>query len=84
MPEFIAGLISQSSTSHTSEFVMSAGKSVLPKRLSTVSLERGIQKLLIVKNCEEVVSAGIQYANGKMSMASTPQDIILEEKTSNC
>lgn len=84
MPEFIAGLISQSSTSHTSEFVMSAGKSVLPKRLSTVSLERGIQKLLIVKNCGEVVSAGIQYANGKMSMASTPQEIILEEKTSNC
>lgn len=84
MPEFIAGLISQSSTSHTSEFVMSAGKSVLPKRLSTVSLERGIQKLLIVKNCGEVLSAGIQYANGKMSMASTPQEIILEEKTSNC
>ena len=84
MPEFIAGLISQSSTSHTSEFVMSAGKSVLPKRLSTVSLERGIQKLLIVKNCGEVLSAGIQYEKKKMSMASTPQEIILEEKTSNC
>ena len=83
MPEFIAGLISQSSTSHTSEFVMSAGKSVLPKCLSTVSLERGIQKSLLVKNCGEVVSAGIQYANGEMSMASTAQNIILEEKNIN-
>ena len=27
-----------------------------------------------------MLSAGIQYANGEMSMASTAQDIILEEK----
>ena len=52
----------QSSTSNTSEFVMSADESVLPNWLSAVSLGRegGMQKSFLVKNCGKVVSAEIQ------------------------
>ena len=57
---------SQSSTSNTSEFVMSADESVLPNCVSTVLLGGGIQKSLLVKNCGKVVSAEIlrKNANG--------------------
>ena len=51
---------SQSSTSDTSEFVMSADESVLPNCLSTVLLRGGIQKSFLLKNCGKDVSAEIQ------------------------
>ena len=50
---------SQSSSSNTSEFVMSADESVLPNCLSTILLGGSIQKSL-VKNCGKVVSVEIQ------------------------
>ena len=50
----------QSLTSNTSEFVMSADESVLPNCLSAVLLGGGIEKSLLVKNCGKVVSAEIQ------------------------
>ena len=50
----------QSSTSNTSEFVMSVDESALPNCLSTVILVGGIQKSLLVKNCGKVLNAEIQ------------------------
>ena len=75
---------SQSSTSNTSKFVMSADASVLPNRLSTVLLGGGIQKSLLVKNYGKVVSAEIQDipSKEKRQWPPTPQDI-LEEKNIN-
>ena len=75
---------SQSSTSNTSEFVMSAGKSVLPNCLSTVLPGGSIQKSLLVKNCGKVVSAEIQgrLSKEQRQWSPTPQDI-LEVKNIN-
>ena len=75
---------SQSSTSNTSELVMSADESVLPNSLSTVLLRRGVQKSLFVKNCGKVVGAEIQdrRSKEKRQWPPIPQDI-LEEKNIN-
>ena len=75
---------SQSSTSNTSEFIMSADESVLPNCLSTVLPGGGIQKSLLVKNYGKVVSAEIQdrLSKEKRQWSPTPQDI-LEEKNIN-
>ena len=75
---------SQSSTSKTSEFVMSVDESVLPNCLSTVLLGGGIQKSLLVKNCGKFVSAEIQDrpSKEKRQWPPEPQDI-LEEKNIN-
>ena len=75
---------SQSSTSNTSEFVMSADESVLPSCLSTVLLGGGIQTSLLVKNCGKVVSVEIQdrLPKEKRQWLPTPQNI-LEEKNLN-
>ena len=61
---------------------MSAEESVLPNCLSTVFLGGGIQKSLLAKNCEKVVSAEIQgrLSKEKRQRPAIPQDI-LEEKT---
>ena len=75
---------SQSSTSNTSEFVMSADESVLPNCLSTVLLGGSIQESLLVKNCGKVVYAEIQdrLSKEKRQWSLTPQGI-LEEKNIN-
>ena len=75
---------SQSSTSSTSEFVMSADDFVLPNCLSTVLIGGGIQKSSLVKNCGKGVSAEIQdrVSKEKCQWPPTPQDI-LEEKNIN-
>ena len=76
---------SQSSTSNTSEFVMSVDESVLPNCLSTVLQGVAIKKSLLVKNCRKVVSAEIQdsrLSKEKRQWPPTAQDI-LEEKNIN-
>ena len=75
---------SQSSTSNTSKFVMSAEESVLPNCLSTVVPGGGIQKSLLVKNCGKVVSAEIQdrLSQEKRQWPPKTHDI-LEEKNIN-
>ena len=74
----------QSSTSNTSEFVMSVDESALPNCLSTVILVGGIQKSLLVKNCGKVLNAEIQdkLSKEKRLQPPTPRDI-LEEKNIN-
>ena len=75
---------SQSTASNISEFEMPVDESVLPNCLSTVLLEGGIQKSLLVKNCGKVVSAEIQdrLSKEKRIWPPTPQDI-LEKKNIN-
>ena len=75
---------SQSSASNISEFEVPVDESVLPNCLSTVLLEGGIQKSLLVKNCGKVVSAEIQdrLSKEKRIWPPTPQDI-LEKKNIN-
>ena len=69
---------SQSSTSKTSQFVMSADEPVLPNYLSTILRGGDIQKSLLVKNCGKVVSAEIQerLSKEKHRWPPAPQDIL--------